>query len=80
MQNPILDSASFDYFWFHPSLIVLPRKHPEVEICIQEVYWGVILGSTPVGREERIVQREGVMYEAVSAKPFANLTEKDGTE
>ena len=51
-----------------------------MEICIQEVYWGVILGSTPVGSEERMVQREGVMHEAVSAKPFANLTEKGGTE
>lgn len=51
-----------------------------MEICIQEVYWGVILGSTPVGSEEGIVQREGVMYEAVSAKPFVDLTEKDGTE
>lgn len=33
-----------------------------------------------MGSEERIVQREGVMYEVVSAKPFANLTEKAGTE
>ena len=55
-------------------------KDPEVEIYIQEVYWGVILGSTPVGSEEGIVQREGVMYETISAKPFVDLTEKDGTE
>ena len=51
-----------------------------MEIYIQEVYWGAILGSTPVGSEEGIVQREGVMYEAISAKPFVDLTEKDGTE